>query len=93
MKDKTTDEHVPDKQTDELTIEHRSIVDFVVRRKKILKGKIAPTGHQFITISFKHRKMKYSNGMCISGTVDEDGLRLISEYLFEGIREKYNLTV
>jgi hypothetical protein len=76
---------------EELTIEHRSIVDFVVRRKKILKGKIAPPGHQFITISFNFRKMKYSNGMCIRGAVDGDGLRLVSEYLFEGVREKYNL--
>lgn len=92
MKAKTNDEHVANEKADELTIEHRSIVDFVVRRKKILRGKMAPAGHQFITISFKQHKMKYSNALCIAGIVDEDGLRLISEYLFESIREKYNLT-
>ncbi len=92
MKAKTNDEQVASEKANELTIEHRSIVDFVVRRKKILKGRIAPVGHQFITISFKHHKMKYSNALCIKGAVDEDGLRLVSEYLFESIREKYNLT-
>lgn len=61
------------------------------RRRKIFKGKVAPTGSVFISISFKRGKMKYESTQHIKGGLSSEQELIITDSMYNSLCDKYHL--
>ena len=70
----------------------KSSIDWISKRKKIFKGKCAPTGKLFIVIEVKSKKYgKISGYMLINGNCGDDAEMDVQKYLRDQIRAKYEI--
>jgi hypothetical protein len=65
--------------------------DYTVFRKKIYKGKVAPTGSLFLMIKKKTVGRSYTSCLLIKGGLGTENEALIAENMRNSIKKKYKV--
>lgn len=65
--------------------------DYVIRNKKIWKGKTAPIGYKYIALYLRTKTGKYTNVILVPGGLTAEEEQTVGEMLRDGLRKRYKI--